>query len=58
MERAAMSDYMSKDVLKAGGGADMTAKIFNEKKAERDAEKAAIEAATSKAKAAYAEAGG
>ncbi len=36
----------------------MTARIFNEKKAERDAEKAAIEAATSAARSAYEIGGG
>ncbi len=53
MERQAMQDYMGKDVLgaaAASGGGDLSAKIFMEKKAERDAEKAAIEAAANAAK--------
>ncbi len=49
-----MQDYRDKDLM---GGADLTARIFNEKREERDAEKAAIAATTSAAKAAYEAAG-
>jgi hypothetical protein len=47
MEQAAMKDYRSKDLL---GGADISARIFNEKKSERDKEKKAIEEAAAKAR--------
>ena len=48
MEEAAMNDYRTKDL---GSGSDISARVFNERKAEKDAQKKMIEEAAEKAKA-------